>query len=41
MGNLGQGGVPALAFSNPLFLDVDGGGYSHPGLQIIAGGACL
>jgi hypothetical protein len=25
-GNLGEGGNPALAFSNPLFIDVDGNG---------------
>ncbi|UCE85978.1 MAG: carboxypeptidase regulatory-like domain-containing protein [Deltaproteobacteria bacterium] len=36
-GNLGQGGVPALAFSNPLFLDVDGNGqYDPPGLRFQA-----
>jgi hypothetical protein len=33
-GNLGQGGVPAVAFSNPLFLDVnENGQYDPPGLQ--------
>ena len=30
----GDGGVLALAFSNPLFLDVDGNGdYDPPGIQ--------
>ena len=33
-GNLGESGLPALGFSNPLFLDVDGNGdYDSPGLQ--------
>jgi len=29
-GNLGEGGNPALAFTNPLFLDVDGNGHFDP-----------
>lgn len=29
-GNLGEGGNPALAFSNPLFIDVDGNGRFDP-----------
>ncbi len=33
-GNLGEDGMPALAFTNPLFVDVDGGGWTSPGLQI-------
>ena len=34
-GNLGQDGMLALAFTNPLFVDVDGGGYTAPGLNVI------
>lgn len=34
-GNLGEGGVPALAYSNPLFVDVDGGGWSPPGVMFV------
>jgi hypothetical protein len=34
-GNLGQDGMLALAFSNPLFVDVDGGGYTAPGLNVV------
>lgn len=33
-GNLGESGITALAFTNPLFVDVDGGGWTAPGLQI-------
>jgi len=33
-GNLNENGITALAFTNPLFIDVDGGGWSAPGLQI-------
>jgi len=33
-GNLGEDGMTALAFTNPLFVDVDGGGWTAPGLQI-------
>lgn len=33
-GNLGEDGITALAFTNPLFIDVDGGGWTAPGLQI-------
>lgn len=34
-GNLGEDGVPALAYSNPLFVDVDGGGWTPPGVMFI------
>jgi hypothetical protein len=34
-GNLGEDGMTALAFSNPLYVDVDGGGWTAPGLQIV------
>lgn len=33
-GNLGEDGVTALAFTNPIFLDVDGGGWTPPGVQL-------
>jgi hypothetical protein len=33
-GNLGQNGILAMAFANPLFVDVDGGGWTAPGVQI-------
>ena len=33
-GNLGDLGITALAFTNPLFIDVNGGGWTAPGLQI-------
>jgi hypothetical protein len=33
-GNLGEGGEPVLAFSNPLYVDVDGGGFTAPGVRI-------
>jgi hypothetical protein len=33
-GNLGEQGITALAFTNPLFIDVDGGGWSPPGVQV-------
>lgn len=33
-GNLGEDGITTLAFTNPLFVDVDGGGWTAPGLQI-------
>ena len=36
-GNLGEAGVPAFAFTNPLFIDVDGDGWSAPG---VANAAC-
>lgn len=32
-GNLGEGGVPAFAFTNPLFVDVDGNGWTAPGVN--------
>lgn len=31
-GNLGESGVPAFAFINPLFIDVDGDGWTAPGV---------
>ena len=33
-GNLGEGGETVLAFSNPLYVDVDGGGFAAPGVRI-------
>ena len=33
-GNQGEDGITALAFTNPLFVDVDGGGWSAPGVQV-------
>jgi hypothetical protein len=33
-GNLGELGITALAFTNPLFVDVDGGGWDPPGVQV-------
>jgi hypothetical protein len=33
-GNLGEDGITALAFTNPLFIDVDGGGWSPPGVLV-------
>ena len=33
-GNLGENGIMAMAFTNPLYVDVDGGGWTAPGLQI-------
>jgi hypothetical protein len=33
-GNLGEDGMTALAFTNPIFVDVDGGGWSAPGVQV-------
>jgi hypothetical protein len=36
-GNLDEAGVPAFAFTNPLFIDVDGDGWSAPG---VANAAC-
>jgi hypothetical protein len=35
--NLGQDGVPAYAFTNPLFIDIDGDGWTPPG---VANAAC-
>jgi hypothetical protein len=32
-GNLGENGITALAYTNPLFVDVDGGGWTPPGVQ--------
>ncbi|MFT5483712.1 MAG: hypothetical protein ACI9GW_002370 [Halieaceae bacterium] len=32
-GNLGEAGTPAFAFTNPLFIDVDGNGWTGPGVQ--------
>ena len=33
-GNLGQCGMTAMAFTNPLFVDVDGSGCNAPGVQV-------
>ncbi|MEW6272506.1 MAG: hypothetical protein AB1689_24780 [Thermodesulfobacteriota bacterium] len=33
-GNLGENGILAMAFTNPLFVDVDGGGWTPPGVQL-------
>ena len=33
-GNLGEEGITALAFTNPLFIDVDGGGWIAPGVRV-------
>jgi hypothetical protein len=33
-GNLGEGGMTSLAFTNPLYVDVDGGGWTAPGVLI-------
>jgi len=33
-GNLGENGILAMAFTNPLFVDVDGGGWTAPGVQL-------
>jgi hypothetical protein len=33
-GNLGEGGNPALAFTNPLFVDVDGNGQFDPSFEL-------
>jgi len=33
-GNLGENGITALAFTNPIRIDVDGGGWSAPGVQV-------
>ena len=30
--NLGEGGVPAFAFTNPLFIDVSNNGWTPPGV---------
>jgi hypothetical protein len=32
-GNLGEGGTPAFAFTNPLFIDVGGNGWTAPGVM--------
>ena len=32
-GNLGEQGTPAFAFTNPLFIDVDGDGWTAPGVN--------
>jgi hypothetical protein len=34
-GNLGEDGVTALAFTNPIYVDVDGGGWTPPGVQTV------
>ena len=33
-GNLGEDGMTALAYTNPIFVDVDGGGWTAPGVQV-------
>jgi hypothetical protein len=33
-GNLGEGGMTALAYTNPLYVDVDGGGWTAPGVML-------
>ena len=33
-GNLGECGMTVMAFTNPLFVDVDGGGWTPPGVQV-------
>jgi hypothetical protein len=33
-GNLGEGGETVLAFSNPLYVDVDGAGWVAPGVRV-------
>ena len=35
-GNLGEDGMTALAFTNPIYVDVDGGGWTAPGVQTVA-----
>ena len=32
-GNLGESGTPAFAFTNPLFIDVNGDGWTAPGVR--------
>ncbi|MBM4270007.1 MAG: carboxypeptidase regulatory-like domain-containing protein [Deltaproteobacteria bacterium] len=32
-GNLNEGGVPTLAYTNPVFVDVDGDGWTPPGVR--------
>ncbi len=34
-GNLGEDGMMALAFANPIYVDVDGGGWTAPGVQTV------
>ena len=33
-GNLGEGGMLAFAYTNPLYIDVDGGGWTAPGVML-------
>jgi len=35
-GNLGEDGMPAFAYTNPLYVDVDGGGWDAPGVMLTA-----
>jgi hypothetical protein len=35
-GNLGEGGVNALGFTNALYADVDGGGFDAPGVSTLS-----
>ena len=32
-GNLGESGTPAFAFTNPLYIDVNGDGWTAPGVN--------
>jgi hypothetical protein len=34
-GNLGEGGMTAVAYTNPLYVDVDGGGWTAPGVNVV------
>jgi hypothetical protein len=34
-GNLGESGMLAVAFTNPLYVDVDGGGWTPPGVSVV------
>jgi hypothetical protein len=34
-GNVGEGGMVAVAYANPLYVDVDGGGWTAPGVNVV------
>jgi hypothetical protein len=34
-GNLNEGGMLAVAFTNPLYVDVDSGGWTAPGINVV------
>jgi hypothetical protein len=34
-GNLGESGMLALSYTNPLYVDVDGGGWTPPGVSVV------